>query len=81
MPTPRVWAATVELATNRDGTVSLFTTMVDADSPAGSAYGDLSPRGLASLHRELAHNDPAYLDRRGLSSDRNTELLLVDPLS
>jgi metallophosphoesterase (TIGR03767 family) len=73
-------ARIVELASNRDGTVSLFTTMIDADSPAESAYDDLSPRGLASLYRELAYNDPAYLDRRGRPSDRNTELLLVDPL-
>ena len=74
-------ARIVELADNRDGTVSLFTTMIDADSPAESPYDDLSPRGLASLYRELAFNDPAYLDRRGMPSDRNTELLLADPLS
>jgi metallophosphoesterase (TIGR03767 family) len=74
-------ARIIELAGNRDGTLSLFTTMVDADSAAESPYDDLSPRGLASLYRELAFNDPAYLDRRGLPSDRNTELLLVDPLS
>jgi hypothetical protein len=74
-------ARIIELASNGDGTVSLFTTMIDADAPAESSYDDLSPRGLASLYRELAFNDPAYLDRRGLPTDRNTELILVDPLS
>jgi metallophosphoesterase (TIGR03767 family) len=74
-------ARVIELGANDDGTVSLFTTMVDAESPAAAAYDDLSPAGLASLCRELAYNDLAYLDRSGRREDRNTELLLVDPLS
>lgn len=74
-------ARLIEVAGNGDGTMSLFTTMLDADSPAAAPYDDLSTTGLAALCRELAYNDPAYLDRSGLPGDRNTELLLVDPLS
>ena len=73
-------ARMIEIASNGDGTLSLFTTMVDADSPLETGYDDLSLPGLASLYRELGFNDPAYRDRRGSCEDRNTELLLVDPL-
>jgi metallophosphoesterase (TIGR03767 family) len=73
-------ARTIEVARNGDGTVSLFTTMIDADSPLEAAYDDLSLSGLASLYRELGYNDPAFRDRRGLNWDRNTELILADPL-
>ena len=70
----------IEVAGNRDGTVSLFTTMIDADSPLETGYDDLSLPGLAALYRELSYNDPAYRDRQGSSRDRNTELILADPL-
>ncbi|HUS21228.1 MAG TPA: TIGR03767 family metallophosphoesterase [Aeromicrobium sp.] len=73
-------ARVIEVARNRDGTVSLFTTMIDADSPLETGYDDLSLPGLASLYRELSYNDPAYRDRQGSSRDRNTELILADPL-
>ncbi len=73
-------ARMIEVTRNGDGTVSLFTTMVDADSPLAVDYDDLSLPGLASLYRELGYNDPAYFDRRGSSRDRNTELILADPL-
>lgn len=73
-------ARVIEVATNADGTVSLFTAMIDADSPARASYDDLSVPGLASLYRELAFNDLSYADRRGEPRDRNTELLLKDPL-
>jgi len=53
-------ARVIEVAANGDGTVSLFTTMVDADSPARAPHTDLTPTGLASLYRELAYNDPSY---------------------
>ncbi len=74
-------ARVVEVASNGDGTLSLFTTMIDADSPARALHTDLAPVGLASLYRELAFNDPSFLDRRGSQADGNTELLLVDPLA
>lgn len=73
-------ARIIELARNGDGTLSLFTTMIDADSPAVVEYDDLGPRGLASLYREIAYNDPSYKERRGGVRDQNTELVLVDPL-
>ena len=74
-------ARVIELATNGDGTVSLFTTMIDADSPARASRTDLTLSGLASLYRELAYNDPSAMDRRGGHQDANTELLLADPLT
>ena len=73
-------ARVIEVARNGDGTVSVFTTMIDSDSPLEAGYDDLSLPGLASLYRELSYNDPAYRDRRGSSRDRNTELILADPL-
>ena len=70
----------VEIVDNRDGTLSLFTTVLDHASPAvpGSSGGSID---LASQARELAANDwaesPAM--RRGSPLDRNTELLLPAP--
>lgn len=71
----------VEIVDNRDGTLSLFTTVVDhaADAQPGSGGDYLS---LASRSRELASNDWAEtpLMRRGSALDRNTELLLDAPI-
>lgn len=71
---------TVEIVDNRDGTLSLFTTVLDHASPVtpGSSGGYLD---LASQSRELAANDWAEnpLMRRGSTLDRNTELLLTAP--
>jgi metallophosphoesterase (TIGR03767 family) len=70
----------VEIVDNRDGTLSLFTTVLDHASPVtpGSSGGYLD---LASQSRELAANDWAEtpLIRRGSPLDRNTELLLPAP--
>lgn len=70
----------VEIVDNRDGTLSLFTTVLDHASPA--APGSAGTRDdLASRAREFAANDwaesPAM--RRGSPLDRNTELLLPAP--
>jgi len=73
-------ARMIEVAGNADGTVSLFTTMIDSDAPAQTSYDDLSVGSMASLYRELAHNDPSRMDRSGTVRDRNAELLLADPL-
>lgn len=71
---------TVELVDNRDGTLSIFTTVLDHASPVapGTSGGYLD---LASRSRELASNDWAEdpLMRRGSPLDRNTELLLAAP--
>lgn len=71
---------TIEIADNRDGTMSIFTTVLDHASPA-QWNGDLTPTGLASLSRELSANDwverPTM--RQGSELDRNAELLLPAP--
>ena len=77
----------VELADNGDGTLSIFTTLVDSAAEAGWRGGLGSPLELASLSRDLAANDPHRWDRpnvselrfRGRKVDRNTELLLPVP--
>ena len=70
----------VELVDNRDGTMSIFTTVLDHASPVtpGSSGSYLD---LAAQSRELAANDWAEspLMRRGSLLDRNTELLLPAP--
>jgi len=69
----------IEVADNRDGTLSIFATMVDHGGPlSGSLDG---PMGLAGLARELAANDwqERELNRRGTRKDRNVELLVKAP--
>lgn len=70
----------VEIVDNRDGTLSLFTTVLDHASPAVPGNSG-SVADLASRSRELAANDWAEtpLMRRGSPLDRNTELLLPAP--
>ena len=74
----------VELADNRDGTLSIFTTMLDHggsltfdDDPAKLT----DPTNLAGLSRILAANDwdERSRDRRGAKNARNVELLLPAP--
>ncbi|MEU7184363.1 TIGR03767 family metallophosphoesterase [Streptomyces sp. NPDC045369] len=70
-------ARVVEVTDNRDGTLSLFTTLVESHAPHRTDFGDLSQRGLAALYRELSCNAPgARGDLAGDPGDRNTELLL-----
>ncbi|MFD6420001.1 TIGR03767 family metallophosphoesterase [Streptomyces sp. NPDC060194] len=70
-------ARIVELTDNGDGTLSLFTTLVESAAPHRADHGDLSPSGLAALYRELASNAPgARKTLSGAPGDRNTELLL-----
>lgn len=74
-------ARIIEITDNRDGTLSLFTPMIEADSPYTADPSDLSPRGLASLYRELSYNDIHQDDALlGSVADRNCELLLTHPL-
>ncbi|WP_314175218.1 TIGR03767 family metallophosphoesterase [Streptomyces winkii] len=73
-------ARTLELADNGDGTLSLFTTLIESSAPARTDFRDLSQTGLASLYRELALNSPgARRELGGKPADRNTELLLPKP--
>ncbi len=82
----------IEVMDNRDGTLSLFGTILDTAAPATApaprpAVG-MSVAELASLSRTLAFNDPqkaglpesgAREDHRGKRRDRNVELLIRDP--
>lgn len=71
-------ARMMELVDNGDGTLSLFTTLVESAAPVRADRTDLSAVGLASLYRELSYNAPGV--RTGLTGgpeDRNTELLLT----
>lgn len=70
----------VEIVDNRDGTLSLFTTVVDHASPVSPGTSG-SYLDLAAQSRELAANDfcETPLMRRGSPLDRNTELLLPAP--
>ena len=72
----------LDLVDNRDGTLSIFGTIVDhaADTP-----GRAAPL-LASIARELAFNDPdssngedGHPDARGEPADRNAELIVANP--
>ncbi|TDB89349.1 TIGR03767 family metallophosphoesterase [Actinomadura sp. 7K534] len=71
----------VELADNGDGTLSIFTTILDSAGPASYGGRIDDPVRLASLSRELAGNDWQDRDteRRGEAADRNVELLLPAP--
>jgi metallophosphoesterase (TIGR03767 family) len=70
-------ARVIELVDNKDGTLSLFTTLVESAAPHRTDFTDLSQTGLASLYRELSLNAPgAHTHLAGEPGDRNTELLL-----
>jgi metallophosphoesterase (TIGR03767 family) len=79
-------ARVVEIVDNRNGTLSVFGTLVDHAGPRhyGSQPGD--PLALAALSRELGANDwqdspPTVTEdgRRGAVEDRNVELLVPAP--
>ena len=71
----------VEVVDNRDGTLSVFGTIVDHAGPVSSRHPVTGPLALAALSRELSAND--WQDRtdgrRGGLEDRNVELLLPAP--
>jgi hypothetical protein len=71
----------VEVVDNRDGTLSIFATMLDHSGP--TAYGGRTgdPLVLAGLARELSANDWQLreADLRGDVEDRNVELLVAAP--
>jgi len=82
----------IEVMDNRDGTLSLFGTVLDSAAPAAApAPGDasgFSAEQLASLGRTLAANDPQReglegsgndAPKTGRRADRNVELLVRDP--
>ncbi|MFD5396457.1 TIGR03767 family metallophosphoesterase [Streptomyces sp. NPDC127097] len=70
-------ARVIELVDNHDGTLSLFTTLVESAAPHRTDFTDLSQTGLAALYRELSFNAPqSRTDLAGTARDRNVELLL-----
>jgi hypothetical protein len=78
----------IEIVDNRDGTISIFTTMYDlattldpGDAKDATPDDGLNQRLLAGVARQLAFNDPQR-DPAGPGlalSDRNAELLLPAP--
>ncbi|MEA2142159.1 MAG: hypothetical protein QOI64_589, partial [Solirubrobacteraceae bacterium] len=77
----------LELMDNRDGTLSIFGTLIDhgatlATPPPGTPAASFGPEALAALGREFSYNDPQVGVEHGAEGrpqDRNVELLLADP--
>jgi metallophosphoesterase (TIGR03767 family) len=82
----------IEVMDNRDGTLSIFGTMLDSAAPQAAPEPAnaiaLSLRQLVSLSRTLSYNDPQrgatqtpgeVKEQAGGREDRNVELLVRDP--
>jgi 3',5'-cyclic AMP phosphodiesterase CpdA len=77
----------LEVMDNRDGTLSIFGTLVDHGAPLatpapGTPAAGFGPVTLAALGRELSYNDPQVGvedGAEGRPQDRNVELLVADP--
>ncbi len=78
---PPQQARAIEVVDNRDGTISVFTTVIDHAGGPGTAVGDYDLLGLASISRELSFNDfqSDWEELLGEPTDINTELLLTAP--
>jgi metallophosphoesterase (TIGR03767 family) len=84
-------ARLIEVMDNRDGTLSIFGTVVDTAAPvgtpaSGSPANVFTDTELGSLSRRIAANDPQVgfdgavnAHAEGKRKDRNVELLLKDP--
>ena len=78
----------VEIVDNKDGTLSVFGTILDFAAPSPDPTKISTPAQLAALSRLLSANDwqertghSTTLDgRRGRLSDRNVELIVANPL-
>jgi hypothetical protein len=76
----------VEIMDNRDGTLSLFGTVLDAaaasHAPDPQSAAAFDGEQLATIGRVLAYNDPQEgggNGREGAPKDQNVELLVRDP--
>ena len=77
----------LEIMDNRDGTLSIFGTLIDhgatlATPAPGTPAAGFDRGTLAALGREFAYNDPqvGFEDgAEGRPQDRNVELLVRDP--
>lgn len=76
-------ARIIEIADNADGTLSLFTTLIESAAPYATDFTNTSEPGLAALYRELSYNDPfaTPASKLGGTADHNTELLLTRPFN
>src|SRR3954453_8538161 len=79
-------ARLIDIEDNKDGTLSLFSALVDSAAPiqppaSGSNASLFTVPQLASISRILAANDPQNnpLARSGTRADRNGELVIRDP--
>ena len=73
-------ARIIEVLDNRDGTLSLFGTLIDHAAPVSYRGRTDNPLRLASLARELAANDWQRRDKGlGARDARNVELLVRRP--
>jgi metallophosphoesterase (TIGR03767 family) len=68
----------IELADNTDGTLSIFTTILDHAAEAAWDGTLETPLALASLSRELSANDWQHMDTGG-AGDLNAELIVKTP--
>lgn len=71
----------VELVDNKDGTLSVFATLVDHAAPPETGPVTSDILRLASINRELSANDP-QIDlntQLGTATDRNVELIIPAP--
>lgn len=74
-------ARLIEITNNRNGTISIFSTIIDHAAPPDFDGNLSSVTSLAALSREIALND-WQLDAEGNAGsprDRNTELVLPTP--
>jgi uncharacterized repeat protein (TIGR01451 family) len=75
----------VEVMDNRDGSLSLFGTILDhaaaAAAPGSGSAAAFDKAQLASIGRVLAYNDPqaGVGTGQGTAADQNVELLVKDP--
>ncbi|MBW3087083.1 3',5'-cyclic adenosine monophosphate phosphodiesterase CpdA [Austwickia sp. TVS 96-490-7B] len=73
-------ARIIEVVDNKDNSLSLFTTMLEADAPYRADYSSAKVTDLCSVYREFAFNDPKKRGKlMGSEIDLNTELLLDHP--
>jgi metallophosphoesterase (TIGR03767 family) len=73
---------TIELVNNGNGTLSIFTTMLDHAGPASNGGSLANTVALSALARELSANDPQERTsgKNGAAIDRNVELLVANAL-
>jgi metallophosphoesterase (TIGR03767 family) len=74
-------ARIIEIADNKDDTISIFTTILDHAAEATWDNSINSPLALASLSRELSANDDQHAKDglAGTELDLNTELIVRKP--